>query len=315
MTALSIDVVPYAGWPNALRLANQHVELVVTLDVGPRILRYATLGGANVLKEIPEQLGKAGEAEWRMRGGHRLWISPEDPARTYAPDNGPTTHGREGDAVWITTPASAETGLERTIRLQLDEHSSRVSLQHIITNRGSQAAVLAPWALTVFAPGGTAIVPLPPYAPHPGDLKPETKAEDFAAQMTLTLWPFFRFTDSRFRWSDKYICLQQDAQAKRPTKIGANLPDGWAAYHLHDTLFIKRFGWRADAVYPDRGCNFETFTDAAILELESLGPLIDLAPGQQVSHNETWSLHAGVGLPNSDDAIDKDVLPKVLQTR
>ncbi|MGL4554687.1 MAG: hypothetical protein ACRC33_26270, partial [Gemmataceae bacterium] len=45
------------------------------------------------------------------------------------------------------------------------------------------------------------------------------------------------------------------------------------------------------AAYPDRGCNVETFTDADMLEMETLSPLVTLAPGEAVTHAEAWSLH------------------------
>jgi len=35
-----VDVIEYRGWKNNLRLTNGDVELVVTLDVGPRVISY-----------------------------------------------------------------------------------------------------------------------------------------------------------------------------------------------------------------------------------------------------------------------------------
>lgn len=306
---VTIEVVPYGGWKQALRLANAEVEVIATLEVGPRVLRYAHLGGPNLFKEIPEQLGTSGEAAWRMRGGHRLWTAPEDPAHTYALDNGPTQHGVEGETAWITCPAPDSTGLERTMRLRLEPSGSRVSIDHVIRNRGSQTHRIAPWALTVFAPGGTGIFPLPAYAPHPGDER--ASAEAFAPQLTLALWSYFRFNDARFSFGDRYVCIKQDPEAKRPAKIGAALTDAWAAYHLQDTLFVKKVPWQAHVTYPDKGCNFETYTDAGILELETLGPLVDLPAGASVSHLETWMLHRGVSLPDPRDevALDRTLAP------
>ncbi len=40
--------------------------------------------------------------------------------------------------------------------------------------------------------------------------------------------------------------------------------------------------------YPDRGCNFEVFTNLAILEMESLAPSVALAPGR--GRRRTWSI-------------------------
>jgi hypothetical protein len=49
--------IAYRGWPNVYRLSNGHIELLITADMGPRILSYGLAGrdntGANNLfKEI-----------------------------------------------------------------------------------------------------------------------------------------------------------------------------------------------------------------------------------------------------------------------
>ena len=76
------------GWENCARLVNDHAELLVTLDVGPRILSYKTTGGENVLRTFPDQMGKSGERNFQVRGGHRVWVAPEGDL-TNVPDNGP----------------------------------------------------------------------------------------------------------------------------------------------------------------------------------------------------------------------------------
>ena len=48
---VTIEKVPYGGWENNLRLTDGKVEVIITLDVGPRILRYAEVGGENVFWE------------------------------------------------------------------------------------------------------------------------------------------------------------------------------------------------------------------------------------------------------------------------
>ncbi len=84
-----VEVIEYRGWKNNLRLTNGDVELVVTLDVGPRVIAYRLPGGVNVLKNYDEMMGGTGEAEWQIRGGHRFWLAPEDLTRTYFADNRP----------------------------------------------------------------------------------------------------------------------------------------------------------------------------------------------------------------------------------
>jgi hypothetical protein len=67
-----MQIINYAGWERCVRLSNGIVELVATMDVGPRIIRFGFIGGDNEFKEYPEMLGKTGGDEWRIYGGHRL---------------------------------------------------------------------------------------------------------------------------------------------------------------------------------------------------------------------------------------------------
>src|SRR3954470_19820825 len=102
---VTVEKVQYQGWKNNLRLSNGDVELIVTLDVGPRILSYRLAGGPNVFKEYPDQMGRSGEADWMIRGGHRLWYGPEDHTRTYALDNAPVAHREAAPGLVRFTPA------------------------------------------------------------------------------------------------------------------------------------------------------------------------------------------------------------------
>jgi hypothetical protein len=82
---------------------------------------------------------------------------------------------------------------------------------------------------------------------------------------------------------------------------------GWAAYANGDHLFIKRFYSNPDAMFPDFGCNLEMFTNAKMLEVESLSPLTTLDPGGTLTHEEEWSLHKGISFGNSDDDVDQGI--------
>jgi hypothetical protein len=55
-------------------------------------------------------------------------------------------------------------------------------------------------------------------------------------------------------------------------------------------LFIKQFDYQPKANYPDMGCSAEVFTNQLMTEIETLGPLTRLAPGESVEHIETWHL-------------------------
>jgi hypothetical protein len=308
--AVVVKKVDYAGWKNNLSVNNGDVELIITLDVGPRIISYKMLGGKNVFKEYSDQLGKSGEKDWQIRGGHRLWIGPEDLTRTYFADNGQLKYEEIEGGVRLLPPTESEFGTQKEIDVKLEAKGTKVRVTHRIRNHNKTATDLAPWALSVMAPGGIEIIPLPEHKPHPGSPKNARSPADFAPNQTMSLWPFFDFKDPRWTMGTKYLTLKQDAK-KGPTKIGLSHRAGWVAYLNGGTLFVKRFAYEEGKTYPDNGVNFETFTNEDMLEIESLGPLLSLPWGKDVEHVETWELFKGVEDVTDEASIDKNVLPKL----
>ena len=290
-----LSVVEYRGWANNLCLSNGEVELVATLDVGPRVVAYRRPGGFNVLKNYDELMGGTGEAEWKIRGGHRFWLAPEDTTRTYFPDNRPVAYHPDGDlAVTLTPPPEAEYGVQKVMHLALDSAGTRVRVTLTVTNIGSAPTTLAPWGPTVMAPGGVEVIPLPAKFAHPGDPKNARSAADFAPNQELILWPYFSFADPRWTFGDRYILLRQDP-TRGPTKIGLAHQCGWVAYANGGEVFVKRFDYRAGATYPDLGTRYQTFSNEDMLEMETVGELVTLAPGESTSLHESWELHPFAG--------------------
>lgn len=307
---LAVDKVAYQGWKNNVRLSNGAVELIVTLDVGPRIISYRLADGKNVFKEYAAQLGKTGEKSWQIRGGHRLWVGPEDLTRTYAADNGPVAYKEMGGMVRFTPAPETEHGIQKEIDVRLSAAGSKVTVIHRITNSGDKPTELTPWALSVMAAGGVEIIPFPAKKPHPGSAKNATSPRDFAPNQLVAIWPFTDLQDGRWHLGSRYITLRQHAN-KGAAKLGLAHKVGWVGYLNDGTLFVKRFTYEEGKTYPDNGCNFETFTNEDMLEVETVGPLVRLAPGKSVELEETWELFGNVGNVKDEADIDRNVLPKV----
>ena len=301
---MRIERFNYKGWANSYRISNGEVEAVVTSDVGPRIMRYGFVGGQNFFREFPDQLGTSGETSWVPRGGHRVWIAPEDPVKSYAPENGPVPIEVNGDVLTATQPVEPLTGIEKQITVKMAASGTGVEVIHRLRNATGAPCRLAPWALTMFAQSGTGIHGFPPRGTHPEMLAPTNP---------LVMWAITDMADPRWRLSKKYLALRQDPNHPEPQKLGSFHHQTWGAYLLNGELFVKRYQAEGDPTsYPDFGCSFETFTNADILELETLGPLTTLAPGESVSHTERWSAHRNVQLTAwDDDELDRVLLPLV----
>jgi hypothetical protein len=310
-----IDKVEYGGWKNNLRISNGTAEVIVTLDVGPRVICYRLADGFNVMKNYLEQMGGTGEADWQIRGGLRFWLAPEDTTRTYFPDNNPVKHEQIGPrTVRFRPPPENEYGVQKEMIVGLAESGTKVSITLKVTNIGPLVTELAPWAPTVMAPGGVEIIPQPPHHDHPGHPRNAKSPADFAPSQQLILWPYFDFADRRWSFGSKYIFLRQDSK-KGPTKIGLAHRIGWVGYLNQGNLFVKRFGYVDGAAYPDMGTNYQTFTNEDMLEMETVGVLGRLNPGQSSEHSETWELYGSVPEMRSEEDVDRHVLPLLVPNR
>jgi hypothetical protein len=298
---MTIEKTDFGGWPNCYRLSNRDVELIVTADIGPRVMRYGFVGGRNLFKEFADQLGKSGEKSWQPRGGHRLWAAPEAIPDSYALDNSPCRVGVRGDVLTVTGPVERETRLEKQMTVKLDAKGTAVEVIHRIRNAGRKTRRLAPWALTMMTEGGTGITGFPPRGTHPAVLTPTHP---------LALWAFSNLSDPRWIFTGKYMMLRHDPSNPAPQKAGHFNVDTFGAYLVGSELFVKRYRANPRKTYPDFGCSYETFTNGDFLELETLGPLVDLAPGESVRHTEHWSLHGGVKIAKWSDAeLDRTLVP------
>mgnify|MGYP001027535298 FL=1 len=294
---MKIEQVTYKGWQHCIKILHEDIELIVTTDVGPRVIHCGFTGGENLFYEDPLQSGTTGGDEWKIYGGHRCWCAPEDETYTYAVDNLPVEVRESGSAISFIAPPE-KFGVQKTITIQPSLKKGRVAVNHTVVNTSLRSLLIAPWALSVMRQGGTVI--LPHDLGYPFQLTPTH---------SFSLWSYTRIADSRWHWGDRYVFLKQDPTADSSQKIGCQNPYGWAAYSTRNELFVKYFPFDGKAAYPDFNVNFEAWTNKDMLEIETLGPLCTLQPGEATSHQEEWSLFHDIPEPANEADVDKLILP------
>lgn len=291
----------FSGWHNCYRLTSNKTELVVTTDIGPRIIRFGHRKGKNVFKVFRETQGKTGGNEWRMYGGHRLWHAPESFPETYQPDNAPVTAKKLKNGLRLIQPAEPATGIQKQIDVRCAHGKDSFLVTHYLRNNGHQYLRLAPWAISVMEAGGRAIVPLPPRAAHDKDHLLPTGM--------IALWRYTDMADPRWYWGARFVMLSQKRSNQSVQKAGLRIPDGWIAYAWEGLLFVRTFRFFKDGEYPDFGCSVELFTDDRMLELEVLGPLQTVKPGETAVLKEQWFLFSNVLVPENEKDIGDNILP------
>ena len=289
-----MDSGDFHGLPTTI-LRNEHLALELLQEAGPRIVRLIPAGAdSNLFAELPGVHLPSPYGPYSLYGGHRLWHAPEHPARTYVPDDrGVVLQGTPAGAR-MQLPADEYTHIAKTLEVQLPADRPAVVVRHTLRNEGHWPVELAAWAITQFPPGGVAILPQTTTPLDDAGLLPNRQ---------LTLWPYTLWEDARLELEDDYILVHSHADMADKFKIGYMNRYGWAAHLGQGYLFCKRTDSWPVASHPDMGCNTEVYTDERFLELETLSPLTQLAPGEELHHVETWEIYAAPNLPHADYAI------------
>lgn len=263
-------------------LENEYLKIWITNDVGPRIMGLSFLGGNNMLAVLPgAAIPMEGADDYSLRGGHRLWYAPENPKTTYIADDQPLEIMQINNGINLIQNVDNPTGIQKSWQIVMDENEALLTIVHELTNRGDREFELAPWAITQFRPGGTAVLPLQVDNDDEHGLQPNRH---------LVFWPYTELNSPHLLLSDEGIAVKANI-SEGALKIGAPNPIGWLAYELDGFLFVKKADYQTSARYLDRGASSQIYSCGDFIELETLGPVVVLAPGESVEHHEIWQLY------------------------
>jgi len=277
-------------------------RIAVTTEIGPRIIGGWIGKSDNIFAVLPaEPATKIGNG-FINYGGHRLWTSPEAAPRSYDPDSRPVIVTKLDDGYEFASEPDPATGIQKSIIIDPIDEGFRVI--HRLTNTTLWPITLAPWALSVMAPGGMAIIPQ--YR--------DIKANPYAPDRQLVLWPYTSYADKRLTYGDNYFLFKHDAASKTPAKIGFNADEGWIGYVNKGVALIKYFDVndQSEVEYPDRGCNVESYNCSSFVEIETVAPLYELQPGDECEHIEYWQGISGLPEIKNERDVKKYIEPKLI---
>ena len=279
-----MQYVDYKQFGKCAKLSRGGKTMLVTVDVGPRVIYYGFDGGENIFYEDVEDLiNKGGEffdnnlkgkGIWHIYGGHRLWKCPEY-LDTYYPDNAPVEVIEKEDGVTFVSEIEITTGLQKSVEISMDEKGN-ATLKHKFVNKGKTATTpIALWALSVLDKGAKAYIPI------------STQDTGLLPNRNISLWSYTDIKDGRLSILNDAIVLQQK-DVKQPIKIGT-FACGPISVDIKGMKFTIEIN-SPDGEYGDNNCNVETYTNDIMLEVETLSPIKSVAVGEEVIHIEKWSL-------------------------
>ena len=299
------EISSFKDYGRCVSISNGVIEAYVTVDLGPRIIKFGFVDGQNLMQSNRKEFGNKtdekftqffGEGKaWENFGGHRIWLSPEAYPDTYYPDCDTVKYTTtETGAVFMPKPET-ENGVAKTLEIKMDPDDTNMQVIMKVKNISNENKKFAIWGLTVSEKNGTVIIPM------------NTNNTGLLHNRSVSVWPYTDMSDERIYWGKRYVTVKHNPDAQNPLKLGFDLNDGTVYYVLGDDVFCKKYDTRhPDAEYPDAGCSFETYSCAVFTEVESLGELKTVKPDEVSTHIESWSLckkNIDIDFRN-DDSID-----------
>lgn len=292
----------YKHYGKCVKLENDKIELLVTTELGPRIIYFAQKGGENVffnddddsrVDKSPFYKQLFGENEaYHFYGGHRMWLAPQQMVHTESPDNVPVKCKEIKNGVVLTCPEAKVIGFISEMTVVMDEEKPEITVTAEFENTSDEPKKHAVWQVTQCAPGGVAFFPFTtPFRPR----KPfnEMTLEDLSAPLVPSGSIFMfvgAFTDKRLKVDDSFITLEYSPEKQRPIKIGSQDTQGWAMYANKGNMLKIEFEHDKNGTYTDGGCSLESYTDASFVEVETLGQYKEYKKGERISHTEKISI-------------------------
>jgi hypothetical protein len=276
---VTLEAISFEGH-ECLRLEGEAGAAIVTTSVGPRILGLFG-GGDNVLAVRPgSTIHRPEGTPYRLLGGHRLWAAPEVPRITYEPDDRPCVATEVEGGVRVEAPMD---GVDLFKAIEVRRSEDGWIVDHEIRNGSDAPITLAPWAITQLPLGGEVIVPA------------STDATGPQADRSLVLWPYTDPGDIRLHLRLDGVLIDAAPGARR-LKIGVAPSRGRVSHRRGDEVFEKHVVVDPSASYADLGAAIQVFVCDDFCELETLGPIREVAPDGVAHHRERWSIRrAGDG--------------------
>ena len=278
---MKVEKCCFNGIADCLKLSDNGIELFVTTAFGPRIIGAGFAGEKNFFAVFQEDIANREAEGWKNFGGHRFWAAPEVFPRTYFEDKFPVPYEIKNDCLILDPPEEKENNVKKTLKISME--NGVTSVTHVLTNTGRWEIEAAAWGISVMAPGGKVYVPQEKFIPAGRE-----EGHTLLPGRAMAMWPYTDMSDARFNWGKEFITMSEAGGSGKPQKFGLFNSLGYASYELEGEFFVKRFAALENCTYPDFGCNCEFYTHRGMLEVESLSPLVLLAPGESIVHTETW---------------------------
>jgi hypothetical protein len=280
---VNVKIVNYNGWRNSFILNNGVAEVIVVPSIG-RIMQFRLVGEEGVIWENQAMIGRKVNPklqDWSNFGGDKSWPAPQSDwpkitPRAWPPpvafDSLPLDAAEKEGILELTSPVDPHYGIRVIRRIQLSPDNPVMTITTRFEKIAGKPVKTSIWIITQCKDPVGVYVPLPAKSIF---------AEGYSRQS--------EGLPSNLKVSNRMFSLTRGSETNE--KIGSDSGTlVWVGARQVLRINSPRI---PNQEYPDKGSSAEVYTNADPLkyvELELLGPLKWLKPGDHMEQTSTYTL-------------------------
>jgi hypothetical protein len=280
---ISVTKIAYHGWKDCYRLASSALEVIVVPVIG-RIMQLRRIGdNAGVLWEnraLDGQLPKPNSGTWANFGGDKCWPAPQsDWPRVLGHEWPPPAafdaspfEGTITDAgLTLKSPVDSAWGIQAVRHVELDSTGPVMRVRTEFRKVSGKAVRVGIWTIAQFNDPACVAIEVPADSKFQGGFTHLSKTDPAELVESGRLLTFVRHPS-------KFVKIGSDAA--EVVWVGPN-------------SVVRMQSEALAGECPDGGCRVEVYTNPGeqkYVELETLGPLVDLEVGKATVHTTTYTM-------------------------
>lgn len=303
-TVEGASFVDFAGYEKCVQLKNETTTVILGPHAGGRILSYTFQGKESLFRNTAQDGWMASnDANPVNVSAGRFDIGPEHTIPKH-PDlwRGPWEIEIIGPRqARMTSLKDEPTGVQLVRDFTLNTTTSHLQCTQTMVNVSTETKHWCHWSRTLAQGDGIVLIPLSSNSRFPNNYVM------YEPRSVIN----FRPNDPNIRTRDGFLEI---TGAPEHPKLGMDSHVGWFAYLMrNDVLFVKRYKTYPDRAYSEMAALTISiwYKDDITCELEPIGPMENIAPGQSTSFTEDWWL-LPYDFPNEGTQVDLEHIQKTV---
>ena len=282
--SLNVKEINTENFGHCARLTYDDIEVIVTLDYGPRIV--------SVKRESkPDLIYSGKDLRLQRNHGHKMRVTIEKSTNAVYCDDSPVRYSPMSDGVSFIQTLSEPVQLELSMDVVFNTDIGDFMVVHSVYNKSKEDVKLSIYTETPFRSEGFVFIPQ------------SNIREAERPSRVLSLWDNCSWNDKRLFIGEQYVTvhsnmldIEEDGEFRliggdfnnSRLKIGINNTAGFCGYIENGYALIKRYVHNRNALYPFTGCYAFATVNENYLSIQNTSPFYMIGPGESARHIESW---------------------------